>query len=131
MTSIPERVVTDGEVASGLQRRVLLRDRDGMLYDPAQNRSVSIDEVADDVRARRFIRVKRLETGADCTYEVLAEILATNLPQAPAAGVFRDLLGSSPVGGLSSLLTAMSRWTDLEKNEDNHHPAPRRRTRHA
>ena len=123
--------MTDGEAVSSLQRRMLLRDRDGTLYDPAQNRSVSIEEVADDVRARRFIRVKRLETGSDCTYEVLAEILATNLPQAPAAGVVRDVLGSSPVGGLSSLLTAMSRWTELEESEHNHRSAPRRRTWHA
>jgi hypothetical protein len=123
--------VTDGEAVSRLQRRVLQRDRDGMMYDPAQNRSVSIEEVADDVRARRFIQVKRLETGSDCTYEVLLEILATNLPRGPTADVVRDVLGPSPVGGLSSLLTAMSGWTDLEESERNHRPARRRRIRHA
>jgi hypothetical protein len=123
--------VSGGEAVSNLQRRVLVRDHDGKLYDPAQNRSVSIEEVADDVRAHRLIRVNRLETGSDCTYEVLGEIVATNLPQALTAGVVRDLLGLSPIGGLSSLLTAMDRWTDLKEDQRHHRPAGLRHTKHA
>ncbi|GAA1356840.1 hypothetical protein [Saccharothrix algeriensis] len=66
-----------GDRARG--RRVLLRERDGSLFDVDDQRVVDAGELLDDLRAGRRFRAHRRSTGADCTVEVLAEVLGPAL----------------------------------------------------
>jgi hypothetical protein len=63
-----------------MQARSLRRDTGGDLYDLVEQRPVSIEELRDDLRAGRRFRARHGDTGADCTYEVLIEVLAAALP---------------------------------------------------
>ncbi|WP_414944248.1 hypothetical protein [Amycolatopsis sp. cmx-11-32] len=60
-------------------RRLLLRDVDGGLRDPHTRCEVTIEELIDGLRAGKTFRVRRDSTGADCTGEVLGEVLRTTL----------------------------------------------------
>ncbi|MBB5957166.1 hypothetical protein FHS29_003759 [Saccharothrix tamanrassetensis] len=70
-----ERSSADGRT----WRRVLRRERDGSLFDPDEQRAVTAEELLDDLRAGRRFRAHRRSTGADCTVEVLAEVLGSAL----------------------------------------------------
>lgn len=65
---------------SGMFTRVLRRDSDGTLYDLEEHRPVSIEELRGDLGSGRHFRAHRHDLGADCTYEVLVEVLAAALP---------------------------------------------------
>ncbi|WP_121006180.1 hypothetical protein [Saccharothrix australiensis] len=80
-------------------RRVLLRERDGGLFDVDEQRVVDAAELLDGLRAGRRFRAHRRSTGADCTLEVLAEVLGPALSGPRAGGVAVPL-----VGGVAGLL---------------------------
>lgn len=64
----------------GQSIRLLRRDADGSLYDVKAHRFVSMEELRDDLRSGHRFRAHRYDTGIDCTYEVLIEVLTTALP---------------------------------------------------
>lgn len=60
---------------SALPKRTLRREADGSLYDVDERRRVSLSELRDDVRTGRKFKASRHDSGADCTYEVLADVV--------------------------------------------------------
>jgi polyhydroxyalkanoate synthesis regulator protein len=58
-----------------LPRRVVRREADGTLYDIDECRSIKVEDLRNEVRAGRRFRASRYDTGGDCTYEILTEIL--------------------------------------------------------
>ncbi|MET9644796.1 polyhydroxyalkanoate synthesis regulator DNA-binding domain-containing protein [Streptomyces syringium] len=68
----------------GRAARELTRHHDGSLYDIAAHRPVSLGELADDVRAGATFRARDAATNRDCTYQVLATVLAGALSWIPA-----------------------------------------------
>ncbi len=86
-----------------LSCRVLCRHADGRLHDLGEDRRVEVDELREEVRAGRRFRAYQHETGADCTYLVLREILLSALSGWGLSG------GSEPATGLlDALLTQMT-----------------------
>jgi hypothetical protein len=81
---------------SAVSTRPLRRDSDGSLYDLTHHRPVTIEELRDDLRSGRHFRAHRHDTGADCTYEVLVEVLTAALPtwSLPAKGNLETALGT-------------------------------------
>jgi hypothetical protein len=65
----------DGPPHFGQPDRVIYRYSDGSLHDSTENRQVDVSELREVVCAGRRFRVFHHETGADCTYQVLAELL--------------------------------------------------------
>jgi hypothetical protein len=65
--------------------RILRRESDGGLYDVDERRRVSVAELRDELRTGRRFRASRHDSGANCTNEVLAEVLQ--------AGVFPGVKG--------------------------------------
>jgi hypothetical protein len=49
-------------------------------------RQVSLGELLDDLRSGRPFRVTRRSSGANCTVEVLAEVLYSAISDAPVGG---------------------------------------------
>ncbi|MEV6419917.1 polyhydroxyalkanoate synthesis regulator DNA-binding domain-containing protein [Streptomyces sp. NPDC051662] len=78
----------DGPAAAGHRRvRLVLRTRDGLLFDPSAGRTVTPEELADDVRRGHRFQARDSEHGTDCTYRVLVQILLTALtPAEPGTG---------------------------------------------
>jgi hypothetical protein len=71
------------EVAkASLPHRVLRRETDGSLYDVDERRPISVAELCDDLRAGRYFRATRSDSGANCTNEVLAEVIQGAVPDA-------------------------------------------------
>ncbi|MBC2878037.1 MULTISPECIES: polyhydroxyalkanoate synthesis regulator DNA-binding domain-containing protein [Streptomyces] len=64
--------------------RELTRHHDGSLHDTTAHRPVSLGELADDVRAGATFRARDAATNRDCTYQVLATVLAGALSWIPA-----------------------------------------------
>lgn len=79
--------------------RDLARHHDGSLFDMARQRPVALAELAEDVRAGGSFRARDAATGRDCTYRVLAAVLAQEV--AWGAGVPGQ-------NGLSALRAAVS-----------------------
>ncbi|MFV2173012.1 hypothetical protein ACFHW2_24995 [Actinomadura sp. LOL_016] len=52
---------------------------DGRLFDLDERRFVELAELADDIRAGRPFRAQRQGTGAECTNEVLVEVLRSTV----------------------------------------------------
>ncbi|MFD8921666.1 polyhydroxyalkanoate synthesis regulator DNA-binding domain-containing protein [Streptomyces sp. NPDC055037] len=73
--------------------RHLVRTEGGQLFDTFMCRPVTVEELADDVRRGRRFRVREGESGGECTYQVLAQVLLTAL--APAAPVAARAVGRS------------------------------------
>jgi PHB/PHA accumulation regulator DNA-binding domain len=65
--------------AAGLARRSLRRESDGSLYDLDERRRVSLGELRDEVRDGRRFRACHHETGADCTNDVLMDVLQSGV----------------------------------------------------
>ncbi|MDP8928428.1 MAG: hypothetical protein M3O70_07595 [Actinomycetota bacterium] len=83
--------------------RVICRRADGGLYDLGEDRRVEVDELREQVRAGRRFRAYQQETGTDCTYLVLVEILISSLPGCGLAA------GAEPGRGLfDALFTQMT-----------------------
>lgn len=59
--------------------RMLRREPGGELVDECDGRTVTLDELRDDLRAGRSFRARRA-AGGTCTYAVLAELLTGREP---------------------------------------------------
>lgn len=62
---------------------LLVRAEGGRLFDALTLRPVTLEELADEVRSGRRFRVRGAESGVDCTYQVLAQVLLTALAPTP------------------------------------------------
>ncbi|MBG0831211.1 hypothetical protein HS041_26005 [Planomonospora sp. ID67723] len=69
----------------GRRPRRLRLKADGRLYDLDEHRHIGLDELCDDVRSGRSFRAHRQHTGAECTNEVLVEVLRSTLPRCAQA----------------------------------------------
>ncbi|MFD5930164.1 polyhydroxyalkanoate synthesis regulator DNA-binding domain-containing protein [Streptomyces sp. NPDC060333] len=78
---------TDGEL-------LLVRTRDGRLFDTRTRRPVTLEGLAGEVRCGRRFRVREGASGGECTYQVLARVLLTGLVSA-VPGAARAVRGSS------------------------------------
>ncbi|MGA5135327.1 polyhydroxyalkanoate synthesis regulator DNA-binding domain-containing protein [Streptomyces olivoreticuli] len=56
--------------------RLLCRQEDGTLYDTAEQRRLTLDDLVWEVRAGGRFRAYDRATGTDCTFHVLSEALA-------------------------------------------------------
>lgn len=66
--------------------RLLARTKGGQLFDTLTRRPVTLEELAGEVRRGRRFRVREGESGSECTYQVLAQVLLTALsPVVPGA----------------------------------------------
>lgn len=93
---------TTGERPTGArtrERRTLVREPDGTLVDTGTNLVVDAEELLDDLKAGHRFRAHR-RNGADCTVEVLTDVLAGTLTEhrngLSAFGVLPLLLPSPP-----------------------------------
>jgi hypothetical protein len=84
---------------------VLVRDSDGTLRDVTEKRRIGIDELRDDLRAGRYFRARTQSTDADCTHEVLGEILL--------AGA---LPGSNAGAGLANLVSLLGAFGNVARD---------------
>lgn len=96
--------------------RVLCRHNDGSLYDRDENRRIELDELREEVRIGRRFRAYQQETDADCTNQVLVEILISALPGCgfparaePATALLDDLFAHLTAEGRSRLGRRMGR----------------------
>ncbi|MBE1537486.1 hypothetical protein [Actinomadura algeriensis] len=109
--------------ATGRARR-LRYEADGRLFDLDERRFVGLAELAGDVRAGRPFRAQRQGTGAECTNQVLVEVLlsvpASRSRQAGAPG----LLGSA-----ARLLRAPDDAEPPPDDRSGRTPSPRTRRR--
>ncbi|OLT29287.1 hypothetical protein BJF79_40915 [Actinomadura sp. CNU-125] len=78
--------------AAGRARRLRYK-RDGRLFDLDERRFVDLAELADDVRTGRPFRAQRQGTGAECTNEVLVEVLRTMMSHHAGQAAAPALLG--------------------------------------
>lgn len=87
-------------------RRLLSRHPDGRLSDEDTEREVALGELLDGLRSGHRFRVRLHTTGADCTSEVLVEVLGLAL-RGPGSGAgaggavesLRTLLFGPPAAG--------------------------------
>ena len=100
--------------------RMLQRDRDGGLVDTTLNRSVTLAELAGDVKDGRFFRASRTETGASCTNEVLLEVLRTVIPDLAGFGAALDAV--APPSDLLDQLTGIVDGAQLRPERPRHTP---------
>ena len=63
--------------------RAIDRAADGALSDP-ETGPVTLDDLRADLQAGRYFRARRSDTGADCTNEVLAELIQQSVPEVDA-----------------------------------------------
>ena len=85
--------------------RVLRREADGLLYDVADHRRITIAELREDVQEGRRFRATRHD-GVDCTYEVLAEVVSS--AGAEVHGVTRSA-GAGAIGSLAQAVLGQVR----------------------
>ena len=64
--------------------RSLRRESDGTLYDLDERRTISIAELAEDVRAGRRFKARQDGSDRDCTQQVLLQVLGAVGPAKPA-----------------------------------------------
>ncbi len=108
---------------SRLPRHELVRDSDGTLRDVNDRRRIGIDELRDDLRAGRYFRARTESSDADCTHEVLCQILA--------AGALPGSNAGAGLAGLVSLLGAFGNVASSvidDINDDEEHVNTRRNT---
>ncbi|MEV6425982.1 hypothetical protein [Streptomyces sp. NPDC051662] len=73
--------------------RLLVRGEDGLLMDSLACRTVSLAELADDVRCGRRFRAREGASGSECTYQVLVQILLATLAPGATAGALSAMTG--------------------------------------
>jgi polyhydroxyalkanoate synthesis regulator protein len=100
-------------------------DGDGALYDADEQRLVTLAELRDEVRNGRRFRAFRHDTGADCTYEVLANILHAAFPDGTESGVaswapLLRLMG----GGFADVMNAPADSPGASSVGTRGHPRP-------
>jgi hypothetical protein len=101
---------------------MLRRDGDGSLYDMDQHRSVTLAELADDVRAGRRFRVTQHDSGMDRTSSVLLEVLSASSPA--GAGINR-LTSSTQLPALTGAVGAFAARA-VHEHRDREEREPRR-----
>jgi hypothetical protein len=82
------------------RRKKILSQSDGSLYDVSERRRISPSELRDHVRDGGLFEARRQESGKDCTYEVLQEVIGCGLLQSFVPGLGGGLPG---LGGLAGL----------------------------
>jgi hypothetical protein len=80
------------------QRKKVLRKNDGSLYDATERRRITAGELRDYVRDGGLFEARWQDTGADCTYEVLQDVLGVSLLQSLVPG-----MGGGGIPGLGAL----------------------------
>jgi len=80
------------------RRKKVLRKNDGSLYDATERRRMTTGELRDYVRDGGLFEARRQDTGADCTYEVLQDVLGISLLQSLVPGT-----GGGGIPGLGAL----------------------------
>jgi hypothetical protein len=83
------------------RRKKILRRNDGALYDATERRRISHAELRDYVRDGGLFEARRHENGADCTYEVLQNVMGVGMLQNLVPGLSGG--GIPRLGGLSAL----------------------------
>jgi hypothetical protein len=147
-----QEVPMKGKSRRGRVKRVL-RSRDGSLYDADEQRPITLEELADHMRAGGHFQARRRETGTDCTPQLMMEVYRANiadmiLPGNPfggmgglgglggLVGLGRDASGASLAGSLLRFLDDGGRrdrdhWDDgqEERRRDDRWPEARGRKR--
>ncbi|MFY4722937.1 hypothetical protein [Streptomyces sp. LaBMicrA B280] len=77
--------------------RLLSRHHGGQLIDVQLHEPVGLDELAQDLRAGGRFTVRDHPTGGDCTYQVLAEVLALALAAVLPTGAASAALNPAAV----------------------------------
>jgi hypothetical protein len=80
------------------RRKKVLRKTDGSLYDVTERRRITPAELRDYVREGGLFEARRQETGSDCTYEVLREVVGAGMLETLVPG-----LGGGPLSALGGL----------------------------
>jgi hypothetical protein len=80
------------------RRKKVLRKNDGSLYDAGERCRITPGELRDYVRDGGLFEARRQDTGADCTYEVLQDVLGISLLQSLIPGT-----GGGGIPGLGAL----------------------------
>ena len=83
-------------------RKKVIRKNNGSLFDATERRKISAEELRAYVRDGGLFEARRKESGDDCTYEVLQEIMGMGLLQSLIPG-----LGSGGLGGGLGALTGL------------------------
>jgi hypothetical protein len=96
--------------------RMLRRDGDGTLYDVDEHRTVSLAELAEEVREGRRFRVHQHSSGRECTQQVLLEVLGAGAP-AGALGTGIASAGAR-VGGLAGAVGTIAGAIADHRNRD-------------
>ncbi len=112
------------------RRKVLCRS-DGSMFDVAQRRRISMEELRDHLLDGGLFEAETEESGRDCTHEVLRRLMgnpvdagAGGMNPLGALGMFGGALGGlGEVAGLARLVGARSEVWDREE------PPARTRTR--
>ncbi|MGH9005387.1 MAG: hypothetical protein ACRDYV_19870 [Acidimicrobiia bacterium] len=79
-------------------RKRIVRRHDGTLLDRSERRRISATELRDYIRDGGLFEARREESGADCTYEVLRDVMGTGLLEGMVPN-----LGANPLSGLGAL----------------------------
>jgi hypothetical protein len=85
-------------------RKKILRRTDGSLYDVTDRHRITPAELRDHVRDGGLFEARRDDTGGDCTYEVLQDVLGAGLLQnlVPGAGGGGGFPGLGGLGALTA-----------------------------
>jgi hypothetical protein len=95
--------------------RVLVRDADGILFDVDERRRVTAALLREELERGGRFRAHREGGGADCTYEVLAEVLRSGV--GGPGGAAGELLGVLARTLMSGATTATDRDQDRSRSE--------------
>ena len=77
------------------KRKKIIRRSDGALYDASERRRITAGELRDYLRDGGLFEARRHESGTDCTYEVLQEVIG--------AGMLSNFVPGLGGGGLPGL----------------------------
>ncbi|MGH8975167.1 MAG: hypothetical protein ACRD0C_18435 [Acidimicrobiia bacterium] len=80
------------------RRKKILRRSDGSLYDVSERRRITEAELRDYVRDGGLFEARRKDSGGDCTYEVLQDVVGSGFLESLVPG-----MSSSPLAGLRTL----------------------------